>query len=69
MIRFIDLGKQIGGTDDWPREFAFFNTITDRFETFGAEQVFESKKDFELVDLYPEKRKRFIDMIPADWPK
>src|SRR5271163_3779191 len=34
MIRFIDLGKQIAvdETDpDWPRQFAFFDTVTDTF--------------------------------------
>jgi hypothetical protein len=46
MIRFIDLGKQIGIDEEWPREFAFFDTVSDKFLKFGNEQVWESWNDF-----------------------
>lgn len=42
MIRFIDLGKQIGLDDEWPREFAFFDTISDTFVDIGGEQTWAS---------------------------
>lgn len=53
MIRFIDLGKQIGpgGVEDkdwsWPRQFCFFNTIYDNFVTLDGVQVWDSWKEFE----------------------
>lgn len=39
MIRFIDLGKQIAvdETDpDYPRQFAFYNTVSDTFVDLGG---------------------------------
>jgi hypothetical protein len=45
MIRFIDLGKQIAVDEDdskWPRQFAFYNTVNDRFMTISDIQVFDS---------------------------
>jgi hypothetical protein len=47
VIRFIDLGKQIGCDDSWPREFAFFNTVTDEFITIHLNQTWSSWKEFE----------------------
>jgi len=43
MIRFIDLGDQIlEGT----KHFAWFDTVTDTFETYSYEQVWETWEDF-----------------------
>ena len=47
MIRFIDLGSQIGIDDTWPREFAWFNTVTDTFLNFGGSETWYSWDDFE----------------------
>ncbi len=45
-MRFIDLGKQIGIDEEWPREFCFWNTVSDRFLEFGGYQVWTDWKDF-----------------------
>lgn len=45
MIRFIDLGKQIAFDENdpnWPRQFAFYNTVNDKFVTISDIQVFDS---------------------------
>ncbi len=42
MIRFIDLGKQIGLDEEWSRQFAFFNTIPDKFLEIGGDHVWDS---------------------------
>lgn len=47
MIRFIDLGKQIGLDNEWLREFAFFNTCSCKFEVFNDSQVWDCWQDFE----------------------
>ena len=49
MMRFIDLGKQIAvdETDpDYPREFAFYNTVDDSFLRFNSGSTWESWNDF-----------------------
>ena len=33
----------------YPREFAFYNTVSDSFEKFNDEQVWASWKDFEIA--------------------
>lgn len=48
MVRFIDLGKQIAidETDpDYPRQFAFFDTIYSKFICIGDSYVFDSLSD------------------------
>ena len=40
MIRFIDLGDQI--TTDGTQEFAWYDTIVDKFITFNGNQVWET---------------------------
>lgn len=50
MMRFIDLGKQIAvdeSDEEWPRQFAFFNTVDSHFLEFDGEQVWDSWTDFE----------------------
>jgi hypothetical protein len=42
MIRFIDLGKQVGIDEDWPREFAFYCTVRDVFLSIHSNQTWES---------------------------
>lgn len=59
MIRFIDLGKQIGLDDEWPREFAFYNTVPDLFIQGAGSQVWDNWKDCEL-DLREDHDDAFV---------
>jgi hypothetical protein len=74
MIRFVDLGKQLGIDEEWPREFCFYNTVTSMFVDLGGSgcQVWDSWKDFEQdwmgasIDFkksYPFGR--FVNLAPA----
>lgn len=47
MIRFIDLGKQMGLDEVWPREFCFYTTITSHFVRLADEDIFRSWDEFE----------------------
>lgn len=49
MIRFIYIGKQIGGTNEPPdeRDFAFWDTVTDSFCYITDTCLFHSVEDFE----------------------
>ena len=47
MIRFIDLGQQIGVTSNHPRQFAFFTVGIDVFVEMNGNQVWDSWKSFE----------------------
>ena len=74
MIRFIDLGKQIAvdETDpDYPRQFAFFDTIYSRFIDIGGEVVFDSFADLiEHVAVDSSITQPFFDRIVGlmpDW--
>lgn len=72
MIRFIDLGKQIGGEDEeWLREFAFFNTVSCRFIEYDGSQTWNCWTDFERDWKNPNSTKdysleRFKSLVP-DW--
>jgi len=46
MKRFIDIGEQTGNTDEGVKEFCFFDTVTDKFETFQEECCWTSVGDF-----------------------
>lgn len=49
MVRFVDLGKQLAvdETDpEWPRQFAFFDTISDTFMEINGSQVWDTWIDF-----------------------
>lgn len=49
MIRFIDLGRQIAvdeNDENWPRQFAFYDTIYNKFVEINGWQVFDSFGDF-----------------------
>ena len=59
MIRFIDLRKQCTGY-----RFAWFNTVSERFEAFGFEQVFQEWKDFAEV-CPPDMQYRYRGLCPA----
>lgn len=66
MIRYVYIGDQI---TEGSKEFAFFDTITDRFLTFDGCQVFEGKE--ELKELLfttnnPDLLKRCFALIPEE---
>lgn len=49
MMRFIDLGKQIAPYEDdpeYPRQFAFYNTINDQFVVVNGGTVFDTWDEF-----------------------
>jgi len=48
MIRFIDLGRQIAldeNDENWPRQFAFYDTMFNRFVGINGWQIFDSLGD------------------------
>ena len=76
MIRFIDLTNQImipaDDNDIW-MEFAFYNTVNDRFIDLCGSQTWHTVKDF-LDDFsldkhndYFEDPMRFIGLIPKEF--
>ena len=57
MIRFIDLGKQIALDEEdskHPRQFAFYNTTSDRFIEIDGIQVFDSWEEIERIISFSE---------------
>ena len=73
MIRFIDLGDQI--LED-TRQFAWFDTITDTFETFNGSEAWDDWQEFEedykvepqenIGDMRP--LERYKSLFPKEWP-
>lgn len=71
MIRFVDLGKQLGIDDEWPREFSFFNTVSCNYVTLGHHQTWDCWEDFEechqaYMDHWMYPLERFKSLCP-DW--
>lgn len=71
MIRFIDLGDQI--IEDYP-EFAWYDTVIDKFETFSGNQTWETWSEFQndylAEDEYiPETHSldRYRSLFPKKW--
>ncbi len=62
MIRFIDLKEQI--TDDF--EFAWYDTILDRFLEFSGSQTWDSWNEFERDFGPTENIQRFKNLFPKD---
>jgi len=58
MKRFIDLRNQ-----DTGYRFAWFDTVTDKFESFKGEQVWDTWSEFEEVCL-PSIRERYKRLCP-----
>lgn len=67
MMRFIDIGTQIGPgddvSDDWPRQFAFFDTITDTFITASGNQVWDCWDDLHSDLLEERKRTKHTQQV------
>ena len=57
--RFIDLGAQV---IEGAREFAFYDTITDRFEDFGGEQAWATWDEF--AEVCSGDRERYRALCP-----
>ena len=76
MIRFIDLTNQIMipyDDNEIYREFAFFNTVNDRFCQFDGEQTWHTLKDFveyfitDKNNPYYDELYRFINLLPRGY--
>jgi len=65
MKRFIDLRGQLYDYDDDDTVFAWFDTITDRFEQFGEYQVWDTWSEFER-DYDGHQLERYRGLCP-DW--
>ena len=71
MIRFVDLGKQLAvdpSDKDAPRQFAYFDTVSDKFIEFEGDQVFSSWIELERC-LAPIISPMAIDRLKAVTPK
>jgi hypothetical protein len=68
MKRFIDLGSQTGNIDEskGEKEFAFYCTSLDKFETFSGCQTWFTRQDF-INDYEGNELNRFLKLIPSDW--
>lgn len=68
MKRFIDLGDQTGNVDheSGEREFAFYCTTIDQFESFGFCQTWTSIEDFKQ-DFEGDDIERYLNLIPEDF--
>ena len=75
MIRFIDLKDQI--TCDGTHEFAWYDTVTDTFETHNYSQAWETWEEFE-DDFHGDESYVYIEgihdieryrrLFPKGWP-
>lgn len=68
MIRFIDLRGLIEDNAALP-DFAFFNSVTDKFVDFGGRQHFYSREDLRIqigASLSPEQADRYLRKLP-EW--
>ena len=75
MIRFIDLTNQImiPADNEIYHEFAFFNTVNDKFVEFCGEQTWHEPKDFindfamDKNNPYSDEPMRFVEKIPPNF--
>lgn len=69
-VRFIDLGKQIGVSEEWPRQFAFWNTTRDEFINIGDYFIWASWDEFQenfvnSLHIHAFTLERFESLCPA----
>lgn len=66
MKRFIDIGTQIYGNEGFPKNFAFYCTVKEEFESFNGCQVWHSIDDFRGDYLYEGATdfERYVKLIP-----
>ncbi len=65
MRRFIDLFNQTGNAKT---EFAFYDTTTDKFETFSDSQTWESTEEF-INDYEGNQLARYLKLIQKEFSK
>jgi len=65
MIRFIDLTNQI---TEGTKEFAFYDTVTDKFVLFSGCQTWETIENFKQ-DYSGNQIDRYLSLIPNDFTK
>ncbi|MEK6881463.1 MAG: hypothetical protein AABY22_17705 [Nanoarchaeota archaeon] len=64
---FIDLGDQTGeNTGEGVKEFAFYDTGNDMFESFNGISTFENKEEF-LQFYSGNEPERYLRLIPVNW--
>jgi hypothetical protein len=63
--RFVDLGTQLSSGDDGPREFAWWDTVVDKFEEHSGYQTWLSWGDF-VDDYEGDQLERYRSLCP-DW--
>jgi hypothetical protein len=66
MIRFVHIGDQI--YEEY-NQFAFYNTVTDKFLAFDGKQVFDSINDFKDYARTSDISKDYIERCLSTIPK
>jgi hypothetical protein len=66
MIRFIWLGAQI---TEGAEDFAFFDTVRDRFMRFSGEEVFVDLEDFRACSTNKAIEARCVELYKFNHPK
>lgn len=69
MKRFINIGHQMYLDDSEPTQFAFYCTVTDKFERFAGEDVWDNVIDFErdYWEAGGTELKRYLALIPEEF--
>lgn len=68
MKRFIDIGEQTGNTKEGVKEFAFYCTHFDGFETHSENMTWTSIEEF-TKDYEGDELERYLRLIPKNWNK
>ena len=63
MIRYVYIGDQI---TDGSEEFAFYDTVNDKFMEFSGNQVFDTLDMFEEYGVNEPYYERCLRLIPKD---
>ena len=63
MIRFVYIGSQISSNE---RQFAFYDTVQDRFLDFKGDQVFSSLEDFKTSAKNHKLYERCLRLLPVN---
>lgn len=66
MKRFIDIGEQTGDQDLGVKEFAFFDTVTGKFESHSGSMTWATEEEF-VDDYEGSEIERYLNIIPEDW--
>jgi hypothetical protein len=66
MKRFIDIAEQTGNTKEGTKEFAFYCTHLDAFETHSENTTWTSSDEF-AKDYKGDELERYLRLIPKNW--